>query len=162
MAACLGRAVNIFRNTMIFTKNNFKQKFFSSKAVLFCLLLFLIWVALVCVKTTYKKYEMAKETNNYKAQVEKMKNEINSLNNEKGLLSGMDFLEKEAKLRLNLKKEGEEVVVLLKDGSSDSQENEAQLTPDGDVAIDSAGASGENKTEQKETDWHKWWRYFFH
>jgi cell division protein FtsL len=146
---------------MISTNNNFKRRFLSSKAVLFCLLLFLIWVALVCVKTTYKKYEMAKETSNYKAQVEKMKNEINDLNSEKGLLSGNDFLEKEAKLRLNLKKEGEEVVVLLKDGNSDSQAAETQLLPNGDVAIDSAGVSGENKTVQTETDWHKWWRYFF-
>jgi len=146
---------------MISNKNDFKKRFFSSKAVLFCLLLFLIWVALVCVKATYKKYEMAKEADNYKAQVEKMKNEINSLNSERGLLSGSDFLEKEAKLRLNLKKEGEEVVVLLKDGNPDSQIEESQVTSGGDIAIDSAGAPLDNGIIQTEPDWHKWWRYFF-
>ncbi len=133
-----------------------KKNFFASKTVLFFLLIALIWVAIICIKTSYQKYQMAENINNMKANSAKLQEEMQKLDLTKAMLNNPAFLEKEAKQRLNLKKEGEEVVILPKADQTQTQaslENIASST-----VIDEKGQTTEVK---EDSNFEKWWKYFF-
>jgi cell division protein FtsL len=144
---------------MAFKKNQeFNKRLFSSQPFLFFLSLVLIWVGLICIRATYKKHLMITDAENIKAQSEKLKNDLQKLSEEKALLGNPSFLEKEAKLRLNLKKEGEEVVILSRENNlADVKLN--QLSEDGQILANASTTSDKKIVEEK--NWQKWRRYFF-
>jgi cell division protein FtsB len=143
---------------MAASKREFKNIFLSSKPVLFVLLLILIWAGLACVRATYKKQQMAKGVEVLKARNEQLKEDMEKLNYEKTLLDYPSYLEKEAKIRFNLKKEGEEVVILSRENNSASV-LPAQISASGQVEPDALGNNGSK--EKEEPNWKKWWKYFF-
>jgi cell division protein FtsL len=137
-----------------------KKNFFSSKTVLFFLLIALIWVAIICIKTSYQKYQMAEDINNMKANSAKLQEEMQKLDLTKAMLNNPAFLEKEAKQRLNLKKEGEEVVILPKNETLVQQAAQnSQNIPSGSSSVGNINQAVE---KQDEPNWKKWWKYFFH
>lgn len=79
---------------------------------MFFLLLLLIYAGIACVRVTYKKYQMIEQNNQLQAQINSLQQENGKLNALKEFFGNKNFLEKEAKQRLNLKKEGESVVIL--------------------------------------------------
>ncbi|KKS69934.1 MAG: hypothetical protein UV40_C0010G0008 [Parcubacteria group bacterium GW2011_GWA1_42_7] len=133
-------------------ENSFKN-FFSFKLLLFLLLLIFIWFGLQLVRLTYKRHELNKEINNLKSEVERLEKSSGDLSQLMNYFNSADFLEREAKEKLNLKKEGENVVVVPEAAIVQRINQESQT--------DSAKA--EDKEEKKEEDGNpvKWWKYFF-
>ena len=92
-------------------ENKFK-KLLRSRAVLFLLLLAFIWLVLVSVKAFYKKRQLDKEIQNLKAEIAKTEQKGQELKQLLNYFGSQDYLEREAKDKLNLKKEGESVVMV--------------------------------------------------
>ncbi len=143
-------------------RESFKQKLirniFTSKIFLFILIIATIWVVLICLKITSKRYQMAREINNINQEIERLKQNNQNLTALIESFNNQSFLEKEAKRRLNLRKEGEEVVILPKNEFSDNQ----TTTPETNSAS-LAGSSNQNQVvdNKEEPNFQKWWRYFF-
>ena len=111
------------------TPNKKNQNFFNSQFVLFFLILVLLWAIIVCVRITYKKNQMARESRLIGEKIEDLKKENQTLAALKSILNNRSYLEKEAKKRLNLKNEGEEIVMIpAKDLENEmsKSENEAE------------------------------------
>jgi cell division protein FtsB len=129
-------------------ENKFK-KFLTSRPFLFVLILAFIWLSLVLIKTIYKKYELNREINNLKAEIEKMDKSGQEMNQLLDYFSSQSFLEKEAKEKLNLRKEGESVVMV-----SEEAVNQELITLQ-------ATSSAKEGSFEKKNNFLKWWEYFF-
>jgi cell division protein FtsL len=139
------------------TPNKKNQNFFNSQFVLFFLILVLLWAIIVCVRITYKKNQMARESRLIGEKIEDLKKENQTLAALKSILNNRSYLEKEAKKRLNLKNEGEEIVMIpAKDLENEmsKSENEAEQEK---VKTDETS----QEDLEKMPNYKKWWIYFF-
>ncbi|MFH1385697.1 MAG: septum formation initiator family protein [Patescibacteria group bacterium] len=127
------------------------KNFFSSRTVLFLLLLAFVWLSLVLVKAFYKKRQLDQEIGSLKAEIEKMDKKGQELNQLLGYFSSESYLEKEAKDKLNLKKEGESVVMVQ--GPADEAVGENNNSGASVAAAISAPVVENNLV--------KWWNFFF-
>ncbi len=130
------------------------KKILSSKITLFLLLLGFIWLVVNLTNVYYKKYKINKEVQDLKqqiAQTEKSNQQISAMID---YLSSQGFLEKEAREKLNMKKPGEEVVI---------------IEPSKDTATGSESALSQTAVPNEQTaaivepesNLVKWWKYFF-
>jgi len=132
------------------------KKILSSKITLFLLLLCFIWLGLSVADVYYKKYKIAKEVNDLKDQIAKTEKSNQQISAMIDYLSSQSFLEKEAREKLNMKKPGEEVVI---------------IEPSKEVSTSASsflgGGNPENQTSSpvsasiSESNFVKWWKYFF-
>lgn len=97
------------------------SKFTSSKFFIFILILILIGVITAVTKESYRKYQISKETAGFKEEIESLKKENELLSNILDYLNSEKSLEKEARLKLNLLKEGEKLVIITPDKKTDSE-----------------------------------------
>jgi cell division protein FtsB len=134
--------------------NELKDKIINSKLFLFFLLLLLIYASIACVKVIYKKHQMAEQNSQLRAQIVSLREENDRLGALKEFFSNKNFLEKEAKQRLNLKKEGEEVVIL-----PDSKVAESGAS--GVVTGENSEAATTTQRTLPDSLWKKWWMRFF-
>ena len=132
-------------------KENKLKKFLSSRAVLFFLLLAFVWLSLVLVKAFYKKRQLDQEIGSLKAEIDKTDKKGQELSQLLSYFGSESYLEKEAKDKLNLKKEGENVVMV--------QEPAADQV----VAVDSSSDNQAAATAApvNENNLVKWWKFFF-
>jgi len=123
------------------------QKLLKSKIFFIFLIPILLALVISIFQKLYYRYEI-------KGELDKLNTEIADLNKQKENLNQLvDYyknesnLEKEARVRLNLKKEGEKVVIILPAATSTNESGE-EIT----------GVSGnmENLPNYKQ-----WWYYFF-
>ena len=133
------------------------KKILSSKIFLFIVVFILIFLLIGLIKETYRKHQLTSEINELKSNIDKLEGDNQQLIDLMDYFKEDSYLEKEARIKLNLKKPGETVVVLSKDiidgvevvrsGSLDEEENkEADL---------------ENNDSVEVTNYWKWWEYFF-
>ena len=133
------------------------KKILSSKIFLFIVVFILIFLLIGLIKETYRKHQLTSEINELKSNIDKLEGDNQQLVDLMDYFKEDSYLEKEARIKLNLKKPGETVVVLSKDiidgvevvrsGSLDEEENkEADL---------------ENNDSVEVTNYWKWWEYFF-
>lgn len=121
------------------------RRFLSSKILLSLGVIFLIFLLISFGREFYRRYYLEQEIKSLQSQV----NQLEGKNQEFGslieYLNTQNFTEEEARLKIGLKKPGEEVVVINQPGS---------VTP-GDAAggADSYLAQLSNPV--------KWWYYFF-
>ncbi len=125
------------------------KKFFSSRAVLFLLLLAFIWLSISLVKAFYKKRQMDQEIGALKAEIAKMDGKGQDLNQLLSYFNSESYLEREAKDKLNLKKEGENVVMV---------QGAAETVGENNSSV-SVGAAVSAPVE--ENNFIKWWNFFF-
>ena len=69
--------------------------------------------------------------------------------------SSQNFLEKTAKEKLNLKKEGEEVIIIEDYGQN------ASASPEAIGLIGEEEKNIDEGKERNESNFFKWWKYFF-
>ncbi|MDD2753583.1 MAG: septum formation initiator family protein [Candidatus Portnoybacteria bacterium] len=127
------------------------KKLLTSRAFLFLLLLAFTWLSLVLVKAFYKRRQMDQEIGALKAEIDKMDKKGQELDQLLSYFNSQAYLEKEAKDKLNLKKEGESVVIVP------------------DVSADQPGAAEQNNSNQtpqpsepaKNNNPVKWWKFLF-
>ena len=134
--------------------DDFKDKILTSKLFLFFLLILLIYMGIACVRVTYKKYQMVEQNKQLRAQMVVLRDENSKLNALKEFFGKKNFLEREAKQRLNMKNEGENVVILPEAGTGKVGGNEAASASEGEgTTTVSQNAPG--------PFWEKWWDYLF-
>ncbi len=123
---------------------NFIKKLLGSKVFLFFIVLALIGLAISVGRESYRKYQLTKEINRLKSETERIEGRNQQLTNLLEYFKEESYLEKEARLKLNLKKPGEKVVIL---SQSDSPEDlPLEIQPE---------------IKKEEVNWWKWWEYFF-
>lgn len=123
----------------------------TSKPFLFLLLLAVIWLMIVLVKTFYQKHQLDNEIANLKQEINKIDKKDQDLGSMLSYFGSQNFLEKEAKEKLNMKKEGENVVAIPE--IAGGQQPAAADQP---TAIDTTQCQS-----QEAINLAKWWKYFF-
>ena len=127
-------------------KKTFK-KLLSSKIFLLVSVFVLIFLIIAFGRESYRKYELSKEINDLEAQIAQLENANHQMSNLMDYFKKESYLEKEARLKLNLKKPGEKVVIISEEDSryGEADDNDNQ----NDINI-----------PQNSNFW-KWWEYFF-
>jgi len=127
------------------------KKILYSRWFIFLSLLAFIWLGLVLTRTIYKKYQLNQEIESLKIEIAKMDKKEQDLTKLIDYLGSQDSLEKEAREKLNLKKEGESVL----------------MVPETELAKELSDSSNQKSTvssEEKltaENNLIKWWKFFF-
>lgn len=116
------------------------QAFLKSKIATALLTLVLIFVMIITAKILVQKRVVDREIGKLQSQMERIKKDNEQLSSLIQYLNTPEYQEKEAREKLNLKKDGEFVVVL----------------PQGDVA---AASQQNNQTET--SNYKLWFNYFF-
>ena len=91
------------------------RNFFRSKLVLASLVFVFFIIAFYTTGSLYQNYQIRREMAILDKTIEDLNHKNNELKFSEKKLTDPDFIEREAKVKLNLKKEGEEVVVLVDD-----------------------------------------------
>lgn len=91
-----------------------KDKILSSNLFLFIVILILIAAILGVVNAGYRKHLVNEEIKTLEAQLLKIDKDNQALNQEIERYKSPEFLEKEARRRFNLKKDGEDVIIIPK------------------------------------------------
>lgn len=125
------------------------KRFLVSKLFLFSISIILIALVVNVGKESYRKYQLKKEIDSLNASIEQLQGKNHQLSNLMEYFKQESYLEKEARLKLNLKKPGEQVVILSSDLDNDPSVSEDVL--DQPESLDS---------EETANHW-KWWEYFF-
>lgn len=120
------------------------NKLLSSPLVIFLLVLILIGIIAAVGKESYRKYQIDKEVGGIKKEIESLKEENQALSNLLDYFNSEESLEKEARLKLNLLKEGEKLVIITPNKKTDS---ENQLL--------------EDIEEKQPSNFEKWLKYLF-
>jgi len=126
---------------------NFIKKLLGSKVFLFFIILALIGLVVSLGQESYRKYQLTKEINGLKSEIEQLEGKNQQMADLMEYFQEGSYLEKEARLKLNLKKPGEKIVVI-------SQTAEAEV----DKRI---VAETEGEVSNETTNFWKWWEYFF-
>ncbi|PIW76037.1 MAG: hypothetical protein CO001_03460 [Candidatus Portnoybacteria bacterium CG_4_8_14_3_um_filter_40_10] len=133
------------------------KKILGSRITLFLLLLGFIWLVLNAVDIYYKKYKINKQIQDLKTQIASAEKSNQQISEMIDYLGSQSFLEKQAREKLNMKKPGEEVVII------EPPRQQATSVPE--------VLPGYNETEKNnnltqeppkpESKLVKWWRFFF-
>lgn len=129
------------------------KRVLSSKIFLFFLLLAVIWIGLVSVRAYYKKYQLDQEITALKFQIGKLDKQDQDLSQLLKYFDSSNYLEIEAKDKLNLKKSDESVVMVPE--AAISQELATQQATSG------VGQSFATQPSVAENNLIKWWNYLF-
>lgn len=131
---------------------------FYSKGLLFFLVFVLAGTIFVFSKAAQRKRQVEKE-------IETLKQEIEKLGGRNGDIAALlenfgdkDYLEQEARLRLNLKKKGEEVAIVMPSIGGKTPESSAGAISGDDKYSSAAGAE---TGSPKMNNLKKWLEYFF-
>ncbi len=132
----------------------FVRKLLSSKAFLFSAILILSVLVVNLGRESYRKYQLTKEINKLESEINQLEGKNKQLADMMEYFKDESYLEKEARLKLNLKKPGEKVVILSprKEEISESESAEERL--------EQARKQEVNGKSDLPNHW-KWWEYFF-
>jgi cell division protein FtsL len=86
--------------------------FFKSKYFILCLILFLVLVLISMTKEAYRYYKVSQEIKDLENKIEDLRKSNEELIQEKEYFTSREFLEDEARRKLNMVKEGESVIVI--------------------------------------------------
>ncbi len=142
---------------MVQSGKNWIKKLLGSKLFLFLITLALIAVVVNVGRESYRKYQLTQEIGQLKLEIERLEGRNNQLSDLMGYFKEEPYLEKEARLKLNLKKPGEKVIIL-------SDEPDEQINNESLVGgSDSQGDNQVSIIQSSEgiANYWKWWEYFF-
>jgi len=134
------------------------KKILASKITLFVLLLGFIWLSVQLVNVFYRKYKLNKEIEDLKAQISSSEKSNRQISAMLDYLSSQNFLEKEAREKLNMKREGEEVVIIEPPKESATGTTEIMTQAE---AQNNTGLAPQQEKPREDSNFVKWWKYFF-
>lgn len=138
----------VYSKNKIQSKNNIKNNIIS--LVLIGVIIFLG----IRIFNIFKiKYDRELEKQALIKQVERIKQDTASLESIKEYISSSDYQEREAKQRLDLKKPGEEVVMITPDSITANLSNEELISILRDPQAE--------KRIPAQTNLERWWAFFF-
>ncbi len=123
------------------------QKLIKSKIFFIFLIPILLALTVGIFQKFYNRYEIKKELDKLSAEIADLNKQKEGLNQLIDYYKNDSNLEKEARVRLNLKKEGEKVVIILPQATS---------TGEGGETISGVSADTLDLPNYKQ-----WWYYFF-
>jgi len=126
---------------------NFIKKLLSSKVFLFFIILALIGLIISLGQESYRKYQLTKEINGLKSEIEQLEGKNQQMADLMEYFQEGSYLEKEARLKLNLKKLGEKIVVISQTAGAEVDKRIVAET--------------EDEVSNETTNFWKWWEYFF-
>lgn len=132
------------------------KRIFSSKISLFIIIFILIFLSIGLVRETYQKYKLASEIEQFKINIEKLEGNNQQLADLMDYFKDDSYLEKEARLKLNLKKPGETVVIL-----SDNIVDGIEVVRTGSPEVQEPAEIMPEDNTLKTANYWKWWEYFF-
>lgn len=124
---------------------NFWQRIFYSQLIIFVGVVFIILFSVGISKRVERKHQIDKEINQLQGEVDRLASNGKELNEFLGYLNSNDFLEEEARIKLGLKKDGEQIVIINNKPKEIQTDNYSNAT----VA------------PQKKNNPQKWYDYFF-
>ena len=122
----------------------------SSKIFLFLAFFALIFLVVNLFKESYQKYQLNKEIDNLKSEIDRLEGKSNQLSSMIDYFGDQSYLEKQARLKLNLKKPGESVVVI----------SEAEQIKD-EAQVNLEKVRQDILPEKEVANYWRWWEYFF-
>ncbi|MFH0907078.1 MAG: septum formation initiator family protein [bacterium] len=128
------------------------KKLLGSKTFLFFIVLILIVLSVNLGRESYRKYQLTKEIDNFRTEIERLEGRKQQLASLMEYFKDDSYLEREARLKFNLKKPGEKVVVLSEKLDSNIQENTEVVIPPTDRFV---------SNDAETTNYWEWWKYFF-
>ncbi|PIZ99750.1 MAG: hypothetical protein COX77_00730 [Candidatus Komeilibacteria bacterium CG_4_10_14_0_2_um_filter_37_10] len=128
-------------------KNNLFYKLFNSKVIIYLLAIIIILFIAVAIKDIYRQRDLRGNLKNINQQLADLAQEKNDLANLLNYVQSNDFVEEEARTKLNMRKPGEKVIII----SNTAQVKELLPTPL--TVIDPSEQDGKN--------WQRWLDYFF-
>ena len=124
-----------------------RNKFLTSPFFIFLLVLVLIWLTVALGKELYNRYQIHKRIVQLEKEIKKIKEENQSLSQMVEQFNSPEWLEKDARLKFNLAKEGEKVVII----HQPIQEN----------FTDEDFKKEEQLQLKNISNPEKWWKFFF-
>ncbi len=89
-----------------------KNNFFESPYFVFCLVIILVLVIVALGREGYRYFKVGEEINNLEQDIEDLKENNKELIENREYFQSQEFLEDEARKKLNMVKEGETVVMI--------------------------------------------------
>jgi len=121
-----------------------RESFWHSKYFIGILVIFLVLVTIASGREAYRNYKVNQEIKNLEKKIEELQKSNAELGELEKYLQSDEFLEKEARLKLNLIKDGEKLVIIKR--------------PEGESIIEEQKPEEQNKNIPNIL---KWWEYFF-
>jgi len=118
------------------------RNFTKSKYFIVFLVLILILVLIAMGREAYRFYKISQEIGNLEKRIENLKKDNEELLKIKEYFTSKEFLEDEARIKLNMTKEGESVIFI---SNLDAAEEE----------------SASEEQHIKISNFKLWWKYFF-
>lgn len=91
---------------------SFWQRIFYSQIIIFAGVFFIIIFSIGISKRIARRHQINKETEELQAEIDALVKNGNELNEFLAYLNSNDFLEEEARVKLGLKKDGEQIVII--------------------------------------------------
>jgi cell division protein FtsB len=92
------------------------SKLNSSKILIFGLILILALIVFAFTKESYRKFQISKEVSALLKNIKSLRDKNGDLSNLLNYFNSNESLEKEARLKFNLSKEGEKLVIIGSEG----------------------------------------------
>lgn len=118
-----------------------QRGFLNSRHTVWVLLVVFILVLIACGRESYRYFRINREISGLKNKIEEFKKNNEELSKIKEYFQSDEFLEKEARIKLNFVKEGEKVIIIAS----------------GEEELDDIQESLEKKIPNTQL----WWEYFF-
>lgn len=119
-------------------------------------LLIIIAISYPLAKNVSKQYEINKEITELEKEIINLEGKSSGLKSAIGYIESDQFTQEQARLNLNYKKEGEEVVVI----KNKDEEINSEETSQPNKTIYSIRGLNKEKDKKKINNPIRWWRYF--
>lgn len=129
------------------------QRFFASKLILGGTLILLVLISVGLSKAVYKRYQIQKEIAAIRKEIEKAEGKNRELMQFIEYLKTSAFQEKMARQKLNLKREGENVIIV----PSKKEDEETIIVKKDKNEEETPDLSLHSRLENPK----KWWHFFF-
>lgn len=128
---------------------SFWQRIFYSQIIIFIGIFFIIIFSIGISKRMMRKNQINKETEQLRAEIERLEANSKDLNDLLAYLNSNDFIEEEARTKLGLRKDGEQIVIINNNKSNNTK------------AINSSPKVYRPATSKEKSNPEKWRDYFF-
>jgi cell division protein FtsB len=130
-------------------EKTFWQRILYSQLVIIVGIAFIVMFSVGISKRMVRQHQLNRETESLKHEIEKLERSNQELNELLSYLNSDNFLEDEARTKLGLKKEGEEIIII----------NDKYKTKELDK--NTSGRIYQPSTSAPKSNPEKWWDYFF-
>lgn len=103
-----------------------ENNFFRSKYFIWCLIIVFAFALVSLLREGYRYFQVSEEIGGLENKINDLKKENDELLKIKETFNSQDFLEEEARRKLNMVKEGESVIIVAEDNEPMADEPEIQ------------------------------------